>query len=156
MRRLRSVSAFALALFASSGFGPASVTAAGQQAPPAPLGTAKTLNCAFTMYAAPIWRQMTPEPIVKPQEFVFQIDRIDAKKKTARIVADGAASLVALVLTATGINVIEQTPIGNLTVTTVFAGGAEGGKFVAVHSRHLGDPTALPAISQNYGTCSVG
>jgi hypothetical protein len=51
--------------------------------------------------------------------------------------------------------VIEATPIGNLNVTTVFVAGGPEGKYIAVHSRHIGDPTPIPSPSQNYGTCTI-
>ncbi len=63
-----------------------------------------------------------------------------------------------LLVTPTGLNVIEQTLAGNLTVTTIFSGTAsgEGRTYLAVHSRHLGKDMDLPArASQAYGTCQL-
>jgi hypothetical protein len=62
---------------------------------------------------------------------------------------------VSLLSSQVGITVIEQTLIGNVNMTTVFAAGGHDDTRLAVHSRHFGDPTELPSVSQAYGTCVV-
>ncbi len=92
----------------------------------------------------------------RAQDFTFDIDAIDTKKRSAQIVGKGGASAHAsTVVTPVGVNVIEATPIGNLNVTTVFVAGGPEGKYIAVHSRHIGDLTSIPSPSQNYGTCTI-
>ncbi len=121
-----------------------------------PLFNAKHLSCSFPVYAAPIWKEDAAQVVSKAQDFTFDIDQIDTKKNSARIVATGGATAHAsTVVTPTGVNIIEATPIGNLNVTTVFMAGGPAGKFFAVHSRHLGDVSAAPSPSQSYGTCSI-
>ena len=88
------------------------------------------------------------------QNFSFQITSIDLKKKTARLVAGSASDQVALVLAPVGMQIIEQTPAGNINLTTIFAAGGQGDTFLAAHSRHLGDLNGPPAVSQAYGTCT--
>jgi len=119
-----------------------------------PLAAVKALKCSFPVYASARWAERTPEALTGTDTLAFQIDSIDYKRRSARIVATGAA-LATLLHTSAGLNVIEQTPAGNLTVTTVFAGGGVGTTFLAVHSRHLGETNAPPRLSQYYGTCEL-
>jgi hypothetical protein len=121
-----------------------------------PLFSAKELKCTFTIYAAGRWVADGPQVISNPQEFSFQVELVDLKKKRARIVgSSGSAAEAALFLTSTGVNTLEQTPSGNFNLTTVFAGAGTNNKYLAAHSRHLGDSAAPPAVSQNYGSCEI-
>jgi hypothetical protein len=121
-----------------------------------PLFSARHLACSFPVYAAPVWKDGAAQVVSRAQDFTFDIDSIDTKKNKARIVGAGGASAPASILpTGIGINVIEGTPIGNLNVTTIFMAGGPEGKYLAVHSRHIGDLTSIPSPSQNYGTCTI-
>jgi hypothetical protein len=121
-----------------------------------PLFSAKHLACSFPVYAAPVWKDGAAQVVSRPQDFTFEIDAINTKKSNARIVGKGGASAPASVMvTPIAVNVIEPTPIGNLNVTTVFVAGGSEGKYIAVHSRHIGDLTSIPSPSQNYGTCTI-
>jgi hypothetical protein len=134
------------------------VQATPQKAPPPtnPLASAKTLKCSFTAYAAVRWDKNPLQVLSDSQDFSFQIDAIDQKKKRAIIVGSGGATgQAAIALTETGLNVIETTPGGNLNLTTVFVGDGKGPSFRAAHSRHLGDSSGAPRVSQNYGSCEV-
>ena len=123
---------------------------------PSPLFKAQRLTCSFNVYAAPVWKDGAAQVVSRAQDFTFDIDVIDMKKNKARIVGKNGASAPASMLpTDIGLNVIEGTPIGNLNVTTVFMAGGPEGKFLAVHSRHIGDLTSAPSPSQNYGTCEI-
>ncbi len=133
---------------------------AGQASPqtPAPslLFAAKHLSCSFPVFAAPVWKEGAAQVVSHAQDFTFDVDTIDTKKNSARIVgSNGGSAHASTVVTPTGLNIIEATPIGNLNVTTIFIAGGPVGKFLAVHSRHLGDPEAAPSVSQNYGTCQI-
>jgi hypothetical protein len=121
-----------------------------------PLFSARHLTCSFPVYAAPVWKDGAAQVVSRAQDFTFDIDAIDFKKNSANIVGKGGASAHAsTVVTPIAINVIEATPIGNLNVTTVFVAGGPEGKYMAVHSRHIGDPSSAPSPSQNYGTCAI-
>jgi hypothetical protein len=122
---------------------------------PTTLAAARTVRCTFPKYAGTRWIDGTPETVMGTDELTFDIDAINVKARTARIVAGTAAVLVSASMSQTGLNVIEQTPIGNFILTTVFTGGREGGTFRAVHSRHLGDPTDFPSPSQYFGSCEI-
>jgi hypothetical protein len=134
------------------------VPASGQQTPESkdPLASAKSLRCSFPNYAAVRWTGTTGEVLGGSQEFSFQIDSFDFRRNRAQLVG-ASTTLVTLLVTPTGLNVIEQTAAGNLTVTTVFSGtAAEGKSYQAVHSRHLGRDAELPArASQAYGSCEL-
>ena len=121
-----------------------------------PLFSTKHLACSFPVYAAPVWKDGAAQVVSRAQDFTFDIDAIDTKKNSAQIVGKGGASAHAsTIVTPVGLNVIEATPIGNLNVTTVFVAGGPEGKYIAVHSRHIGDPASAPSPSQNYGTCAI-
>ena len=134
------------------------VPASAQQtpAPKDPLASAKSLRCTFPNYAAVRWTGTTGEVLGGKQDFSFQIDSFDFRRNRAQLVGD-TSTLVTLLVTPTGLNVIEQTAAGNITVTTVFSGtAAEGAAYQAVHSRHLGKDADLPArASQAYGSCEL-
>jgi hypothetical protein len=125
-------------------------------APPAsPFETGKDIACSFPTYAAVQWADAGPRVLDGNQTFNIRIGSIDLKKKNAMVAGTSGVSLASAFVTSTGLNIIEQTPAGNFTFTTVFLNGAKGGNFLAVHSRHLGDSSGLPSVSQAYGTCQL-
>jgi hypothetical protein len=119
-----------------------------------PLATAKILTCSFPTYAATRRTGDTVEVINGSQDFSFQIDSFDFRRNRARVVATGTVP-VTMIAAPTGLTIIEQTPAGNVNITTVFSGGAAGRVFLAVHSRHLGEIDAPPRPSQAHGKCEV-
>jgi len=119
-----------------------------------PFAGVQTLKCSFSSYAVNEWRGLKPNSVTAAEDFSFQISLANAKKGHASIVGPTGTIDAALVITATGLNVIEQTPAGNFTLTTVFAGGGQDGKFLAVHARHV-DLAAAPSPSQHYGSCEL-
>ncbi len=130
--------------------------AAAQKAPavpPGPFATIQTLKCSFSSYAVNGWdASLKPTPVTASEDFSFQVSIVNVKKGRARIIGATGAIEASLVISNTGLNVIEQTPAGNFTLTTVFAGGGRDGKFLAVHARHV-DLAAAPSPSQHYGSC---
>lgn len=122
--------------------------------PPGPFANVQTLKCAFSSYTVNGWKDLKPTPVTASEDFAFQISVVNVKKGRARIVGATGAIDASLVISGTGLNVIEQTPVGNFTLTTVFANGAQDGKFLAVHARHV-DLSAAPSPSQHYGFCEA-
>ena len=120
-----------------------------------PLATAVALRCTFSSFITTEWKGGVPTSVTNSQDFTFQIDAINLKKKTARIVVGQVSAAASAFLTSTGLNVIEPTPLGNYLLTTVFAAGAQGNTLQAVHSRHLGDLEAPGTAFQHFGTCNV-
>jgi hypothetical protein len=121
--------------------------------PPA-VGTVKAFACSFPLFAAVAWTS-PPQVVSQSQQLTFRFDSIDLKKRSARLVGTGGTTLVSVLATAVGVTLIEQTPLGNVNMTTIFATGQQDRTFLAVHSRHIGDRTSPPAVSQNYGTCEA-
>ena len=120
-----------------------------------PLASAKGLRCSFPSYGAGRFLAAAPPQVLTgSQEFAFQIDSIDYKRGQVRIVGEGNA-LATMRLTQTGMHIIEQTPIGNFTITSIFSGAGDGKTFLSVHSRHLGELDAAPRSSQAYGSCAL-
>ena len=136
-----------------------SVPAPAAAAPPAQatiaLSAAQAIRCVFPVYVATRWVEGAPEPVNGTDELTFEILAINLKARTARVSASRGSALVSAFVTDTGMNVIEQTPLGNFILTTVFTGGREGNRLRAVHSRHLGDVAELPTPSQYFGTCEI-
>ncbi|MEO7191303.1 MAG: hypothetical protein ABI051_09620 [Vicinamibacterales bacterium] len=120
-----------------------------------PLAAAQAIRCSFRSFAATEWKDGQTETVVHPQEFVFQVDTINIKKRTGRFVVGTASVPVSVFLTQTGLDIIEQTPLGNFILTSVFAAGGAAGAFPAIHSRHLGDLATPPSASQHFGTCEI-
>ncbi len=153
---MRTVLPFVLAVMAVAAAG--AQTPEPNQTPAVPgisLSAARTLRCVFPSYAATRWIDGTPETVMGADDLRFDIDTINLKARTARVVASRASALVSAFATGTGLVVIEQTPAGNFILTTVFSGGRDGNQLRAVHSRHLGDPAELPTPSQYFGSCEV-
>jgi hypothetical protein len=148
------LTAMLLSLVMSSAV-PAQGAAAPQRPATIPLASAKTLKCSFPAYAAAGWVDGKAAMATATEEFGFQIDRIDLAKRSAQIVGTRGAAEASAFSTPTGLNVIEQTPIGNFILTTVFVSGGNGNVLLAAHSRHLGDREATPTASQHAGTCEV-
>jgi hypothetical protein len=122
-------------------------------APANPFASVTKLHCTFTAFAAAQWASDGPKVVSNTQDFTFDIDSFDWKKNRARVVGSSGSTLVTLLASQTGLNAIEQTPIGNVNLTTVFTTGATPPKYLAAHSRHLGDTKDPPRVSQTYGTC---
>jgi len=119
------------------------------------LAEAGRLACSFVFYTVTVWVDGLPEVRSGDDLLEFEIDQIDLEAHTARIVTATATAPVSAFLSDTGLTVLEQTPIGNFMVTTVFAAGAVDGALPAVHSRHFGDVVAPPSPSQYFGSCQV-
>lgn len=142
--------AIATALAAS-----ASVGAQRATPPPHPFANVPAFKCAFKTFSVTGWGDPAPSAVTAAEDFTFSIVVVNLKKGRARIVGSNATVEASLVLTPTGLNVIEQTPIGNMLMTTVFTSGSAGGRYLAVHARHVGDLTAMPSPSQHYGSCEI-
>lgn len=124
-------------------------------APAGPFAKARGFSCVFPTYAAAAWDGLSARVIPGDDDFRFQITDINMRRGVARFRAGTVAVDVTARLSDTGFNIIEQTPAGNFILTTVFVAGGSADKYVAVHSRHLGDLTTPPSASQYYGTCEV-
>jgi hypothetical protein len=72
---------------------------------------------------------------------------------TGKMIGNAGASEVSVLDTAEGTSFLEQTPSGNIAVTTVFK-ATQSNKRKAVHSRHM-NLLENPLISQYVGNCEL-
>lgn len=134
----------------------AAVLAAQRQPPPPPnpLSLIAGFRCTFPKHAATEWPVGEPETTLGTEDaFSFRITNIDTRRGRARIVGTGGSVDATAMLGEAGLNVIEQTGIGNFILTTIFRSGGKDRVFIAAHSRHLGDLQTVPSVSQHFGTC---
>lgn len=124
-------------------------TASSQTIPPA-----SAFSCTFPVVAQLYWESDAALPEIKKQEFAFDISSIDTLRKTARMSGQGGSTDLLMFAAVGVISFIEQTPLGGLNVTSVFAQQDARARFKAVHSRHVAGLGPLaPQPSQNYGYC---
>jgi hypothetical protein len=126
-----------------------------QSTPPNPLSAVKAYRCTFTSYGVARWGDEGPTVVAGAEDFSFGISDVDLRRGRSRIVGATASAPATATLSATGLNVIEQTPVGNFILTTIFTVERSADRYFAVHSRHLGDLVTPPSASQFYGTCEV-
>jgi hypothetical protein len=122
--------------------------------PPNPLSLVRAFQCTFPTYVATEWPAGGPVTREgKDENFTFRIAEINLRRSTARIVGTGGTVPASAMLGETGLNVVEQTGLGNFILTSIFRSGGDGKVYLAAHSRHLGDPKTAPSVSQHFGTC---
>jgi hypothetical protein len=113
------------------------------------------LRCDFPLVAQADWKSDRPAPIVKKQDFGFDITGIDLAGNSARIAGQLGSTALVVSKGIDVINFLERSPLGVLNVTSVFAARDKVGRFKAVHSRHLSGGGVLdPFPSQSYGFCN--
>ena len=78
---------------------------------------------------------------------------LDAANGTATLIGNLGAGTVEFRQNGNQLQFIEETVVGNLSVTTVFAPPREGASLPAVHSRHMLIAPANASISQFAGSC---
>ena len=119
------------------------------------LMSAKSLKCEFGSGAFADWKGSKVK--VKKDNFDATIlyDSIDLKTGKARMIANAGAADVIVLASSAGLTFIEETTMGNLFFTTVFADYAKGSlDFIVVTSRHMKFINE-PLPSQYHGTCKV-
>ena len=117
------------------------------------LVAARSLKCSFPWSASADWDRDEPRVKNASQEFGFQIDGIDHRQGSARIIGNAGADDLTALRGADSVSFLERVPAGTINVTTVYAWRNTEGRFKAVHSRHVA--IGGPAPSQNYGYCQV-
>ena len=79
-------------------------------------------------------------------------DQINPKEGTGRLIGNVGAVDVMVLQGYQSVNIVEITPVGNMTFTTIFNGlPNKDGLFPVVHSRHLNMMGAF--VSQYVGLC---
>ena len=89
----------------------------------------RSLRCSFGWYASVGWNADKPSLEISTQEdFRFQIDAIDPPGGRARMIGNVGAVDLILIPGADRLSFIERTPIGAISLTTVYAWrDSEGG-----------------------------
>ena len=79
-------------------------------------------------------------------------DQINPKEGTGRLIGNAGAVDVTVLQGYQSLNIVEMTPVGNMTFTTIFNGlPNKDGLFPVVHSRH---PNMMGAFVSKYvGLC---
>lgn len=119
------------------------------------LNEAKSLRCEMNSGTFNTWREgrLFTKPDRYSEPIVF--DSIDFRSGSARLVTKDGATEVTARRGGPGLTFVEETLVGNLSITTVFAHRIESGtKFAATNSRHIMGLDA-PMVSQFYGACEV-
>lgn len=87
------------------------------------------------------------------ETLVLTFANLDPGAGTAQLIGNSGASTVEFRSFSGQLQFIEETPAGNVTVTSVFAPPAPGEPLPAVHSRHIAIAPGDVAISQFAGAC---
>jgi hypothetical protein len=112
----------------------------------------ESLKCSFPSYASADWDEDRPQVKTgKQADFGFNIDSIDYKKGSARLIGNAGAEDLIAIAGDSSASFVERVPLGTVNVTTVYAYRDRAGHFKAVHSRHT--HIGGPSPSQNYGFC---
>lgn len=125
----------------------------------------RSLRCFSGIGYAAEWKRGSPT--MKPGTFpasgeFMQFDAIDREAGTARLIGNAGSADVHVFETRSGLHFLEQTPGGNITVTTVFRdrpAGLQSSQLAFVSSRHIvlgmaiGRPDPVP--SQYHGVCEI-
>ena len=121
------------------------------------LFSARTLTCEWGQGTTAKWTDGGPPSLSQGSFGAGTIfDAIDTEAGTARIIGNSGSGDVSVVVTLVGLTFIEQTPVGGLTVTTVFTHfiEPENTARIAVTSRHI-TLVGSPFPSQYHGSCEI-
>lgn len=81
-------------------------------------------------------------------------DKIDLEKATARLIGNNGSAELSSGLFIGGLNFIESTGVGSLSITSVFNKTNKDGEYSAVMSRHM-SMDGTPVVSQHFGLCKI-
>ena len=113
-----------------------------------------SFNCKFSDGVATNFDKGSPESGDGGNFTDIIYDQINPKEGTGRIIGNAGAEDVMVFRGFQSVNIIEYTPVGNMTLTTIFNElPNKDGFFPVVHSRH---PNMMGAfVSQFVGLCST-
>jgi hypothetical protein len=122
-----------------------------------PVFEARSIRCEWGRGTQADWDggKLSLEQGTFGRDASLTFDSIDIEKRTARILGNAGASDVVVIPTPVGLTFFEQTALGGVNVTTVFASGVGANKqLVGVTSRHL-STFGGPFPSQWHGPCRI-
>lgn len=113
-----------------------------------------SFNCKFSDGVATNFDKGSPESGDGGNFTDIIYDQINPKEGIGRIIGNAGAEDVMVFQGFQSVNIIEYTPVGNMTLTTIFNElPNKDGLFPVVHSRH---PNMMGAfVSQFVGLCST-
>jgi hypothetical protein len=115
---------------------------------------AKTIKCFMKKGSSANWDNNKINIKQDTWDEVLVFDNINLPKNTARFIANQGSCDVMALFTGAGLTLIETTPAGGLTITTVYHTlQMPDGSYCCVHSRHVYGLTPFP--SQYYGYCKI-
>ena len=113
----------------------------------------QSFRCNFSDGLITNWEsgKQTSKREEKMTELVF--DQIDVKKGSGRMIGNSGSENVQVLSGDGSIHIVERTPSGNMTITTIFNTPQKNpNQFPVVHSRHMNLNGPLP--SQYVGLCN--
>ena len=116
------------------------------------IASTRSWRCEFPTLATTHWQGDQPSPSLEKQTFSFHIDDVNHAKSTARVIGNVGANDLIVIQGSGVVHFLENTPSGNLIITTIFQSNTNAAKLKAVHSRHVYILTQ-PVPSQAYGYC---
>ena len=116
------------------------------------LGATRSLKCYFSTGVATEWIGSKPKTSDAGEGVPVVFDSIDVKRGTARVISNGGAGDVAVLVTGVGITFIE-TALAVVDVTTVFPVYGESHEFLAVDTRHV-RLLGKAVVEEYYGACN--
>ena len=133
------------------------------QSPAEALPSAKSLACAFPLYAIGTWKNGEPAAEVKSTTLGLRFDAIEVQEGSARVTSTGLRLVVPneiiVQLSGGNLHFIHTSNAGTLYTTTVFNTESRAGKLMAVHTRHEYTPVSVPGYTsrpeQYYGECEI-
>ena len=115
--------------------------------------TLKAFSCDFSEGVFTVFEDGKPET-EKSGAMSFVFASLDIENGSAQMVGNNGAADINLLQGSDSLHFLEVTPTGNLNVTSVYTTQAKGGRFISVHSRHVGI-SGEPWMSQFWGTCEA-
>jgi hypothetical protein len=124
------------------------------------LAAAKTVTCAFTVYATGTWKNGEAEGALKTVKLSVQFIEINTDEGSARLASGFGIYDIIVRLAPGSLHFIQAFRDGPLYTTTIFDKESRDGRLKAVHTRHEYADIALPGFTskpeQYYGDCAVG
>jgi len=123
------------------------------------LATAKSVKCAFPLYAIGTWTDGEPKAELKKASLSVAFDQINTEDGTARANGPYGDLHIIAKLSIWSLHLLEISGEGMLRITTVFDKESRPGKYKAVHTRHEYTEVSLPGFTsrpeQYYGECEI-
>ncbi len=117
-------------------------------------GQTQSFRCSFTDGFSTEFKSNKPSSGRDKSKFTdLTFDQLDVKKNRGRMIGNAGATDVGVINGDNSIHIIEQTPSGNMNITTIFNPPIKNSSnYPVVHSRHV-NIFDEPMTSQYVGLC---